>query len=210
MQTTIRELFPFDHAQGLLGFCSSPASGALWRRQPPDPFHSFIDTLLVSKPVMERQEFAPDEVAQAVLSICPASLHNHPCLAGWLQDIEALCSAFCQELGDSKCLVHLDTDRPCQRFHADNLLIRLVCAYRGPGTLWLANDNIRHDQVETRGTSNEDIVIRPEDIQQLNEWDVLVMKGRIAQGKPLYHRSPPPQVGDPASLLLKLDQAGRF
>ena len=83
--------------------------------------------------------------------------------------------------------------------------MRLICTYRGPGTLWLTEDNIDLRAAEAKGTCNEDIELRPEDVQQAGEWDVLVMKGKQANCTPVYHKSPPPRPGDPASLVLKLD-----
>ena len=64
--------------------------------------------------------------------------------------------------------------------------MRLVCTYRGPGTLW----------------SNADT------IEQCGEWDVLLMKGRKSSPTPLIHKSPDPNPEDPPSLLLKLDEPG--
>lgn len=208
MSTTLSNssLWNFSSLQELEGFRHSQSSGALWQRPVPEGFLDFADSWIELRPPL-REVLTPAQVAPRLLQLAPTRLADHPCCSLWVEDVSRLCHGYCSLLERSDCLVHLDYERPCQRFHADNLEIRLVCAYRGPGTLWLPPDNLNLEAAEQRGTGNEDIVRRSEDVQQLSQWDVLLMKGKKAEGQPLYHRSPPPQLGDPPSLLLKLDES---
>lgn len=189
----------------MLGFLASPCSGAIWERLAAPGSPQLFDAHLEAFGEF-RQVLRPDQVARTLSSLFPESFWTHPLGPIWAQDVEALCQAFCREIRQDCCQLHLDCERPCQRFHADNLLIRLVCTYRGPGTQWLLEDNLNLEAARSKGTHNHDIVRRPEDIQQLREWEVLVMKGKqTTTGQPLYHKSPPPAAEQPKSLILKLD-----
>ncbi len=202
MQT--QSIWLLHKAEDLLGFTSSPQSLALWRRTPFPGAGALMDSVL-SELSPFAQVLAPDQVRLALAPAFPAGFWRSPLAAEWLEDVVGLVTAFCRELGVDQCKLQLDKDRPCVRYHADNVPLRLVCTYRGPGTLWLSEDNLDLKAAEAKGTGNDDIVLRPHDVQQAGEWDVLVMKGKRANTTPLYHKSPPARPGDPASLVFKLD-----
>lgn len=204
LKTLPPEIWSFAQPEELLGFFNSDKHAALCQRSAQG--QSFFDELC-KYPVTFRAQLRPSEVIPSLLQHCLSWIPESAFLHYWLTDVAQLCQVYCQELGLEKAVVHLDMERPCQRFHADNLTLRLVCPYRGPGTLWLPAHNLNLEAAEKRGTSNQEIAIQASQIQQLGEWDILVMKGRKAPGAPLYHRSPDPHPGDPASLLLKLDEA---
>ena len=202
MQT--QQIWTLSQAQDLLGFMASSCSGAIWHRAQPDGSAALLDRLL--EEIGEfGQDLTPEQVAPTLKKALPDSFWRDPLGSDWLTDVVELCRVFCQEIGASACRVQLHQDRPCVRFHADNVPVRLVCAYRGPGTLWLTEDNLDLVAAETRGTNNHAIARRVEDVRQLHEWEVLVMKGRASNAIPLYHKSPEPRPGDPKSLVLKLD-----
>ncbi|MBN9416986.1 hypothetical protein ABS71_05055 [bacterium SCN 62-11] len=191
-------------AEDLLGFRASSENLAFWRRSPYPGAAALWDSVLPEVTPF-KQHLAPDQLAEAFQPVFPARFWRNPLGAEWLADVTALTDAFCREMQVSQCQVQLDRDRPCVRYHADNVVMRLICTYRGPGTLWLDEDNLNLAAAEAKGTSNEEIALRPEDVRQAHEWEVLVMKGKQANTPPLYHKSPPSRPGDPASLVLKLD-----
>lgn len=202
MQT--QQIWTLSRAQDLMGFMASSCSGAIWHRNPADGSAALLDRLLEVVGEFD-QDLAPEQVELRLKEFLPDTFLRNKFAGDWLKDVVELCRVFCQEMGASACRVQLDQDRPCLRFHADNVPVRLVCAYRGPGTLWLTEDNLNRAAAETRGTHNQAIALRAEDVRQLNEWDVLVMKGKASNAIPLYHKSPEPRPGDPKSLVLKLD-----
>lgn len=199
-----QSIWPLSKAEDLLGFRSSSQSLALWQRQPYPGSAALMDSILPDLSDF-KQVLSADQVRHRLASVFPARFWRNPLALDWLDDVVALTGVFCRELQVPHCQLQLDKQRSCVRYHADNVPLRLVCTYRGPGTLWLGEDNLDLRAAETRGTSNEDIVLRLEDVHQAGEWDVLVMKGKQANVTPLYHKSPPPRPGDPASLVLKLD-----
>lgn len=202
MQT--QSIWPIHKAQDLSGFLSSSCSAALWKRSSPPGFAALADSVTAELAPFS-QFLSPDQVKPALVEAFPACFWSTALALAWVADVTELVGSFCRELSIPQCKVQLDKDRPCVRFHADNVQIRLVCTYRGPGTLWLSEDNVDLRAAEAKGTGNEDIVLRPRDVQQCGEWDVLVMKGKLARTTPLYHKSPPQRAGEPVSLVLKLD-----
>ena len=202
MQT--KSIWSLTKADDLLGFSAGHQNLALWRRPSYPGAAALLDSVLPELAPFQ-QVVSPGQLAAVLHQAFPARFWRNPLGAEWLADVTALTDAFCREMEVSQCKVQLDRDRPCVRFHADNVPLRLICTYRGPGTLWLDEDNLNLAAAEAKGTSNEEIALRPEDVQQAREWEVLVMKGKQANTLPLYHKSPPPRPGDPASLVLKLD-----
>ena len=202
MQT--QSIWSLNQAEDLLGFFASSQSLALWRRKPYPGSAAMMDSVLPDLCEF-RQVLSADQVRHSLAPVFPARFWRNPLALEWLDDVTDLVRYFCRELDIPQCKVQLDQQRSCVRYHADNVSLRLVCTYRGPGTLWLGEDNIDLRAAETRGTSNEDIVLRPQDVFQAGEWDVLVMKGKQSNNTPVYHKSPPVRPEDPASLVLKLD-----
>ncbi len=93
----------------------------------------------------------------------------------------------------------------CRRFHTDINDLRLLCTYSGQGTYWLpeeAADRNRHHE----GGENEDIVLKPDLIQQAKTGDVVILKGALYQGaKAAIHRSPAVEDSGENRLLLRID-----
>jgi hypothetical protein len=202
MQT--QTVWQLNRAEDLSGFLASSQNIALWRRISYPGSAALFDSVLPDLGDF-RQVLQPDQVRHRLASQFPARFWRNPLALEWVDDVAGLVRAFCQELNAPHCQVQFDRQRPCVRYHADNVLMRLVCTYRGPGTLWLSEDNLNLAAAEAKGTKNEEIVLRPDDVQQTREWEVLVMKGKQANTTPLYHKSPSPRPGDPSSLVLKLD-----
>jgi Protein of unknown function (DUF1826) len=78
----------------------------------------------------------------------------------------------------------------CRLFHTDNVPLRMICTYRGPGTQWLPERIF--DRAEL-GRGNNDFVLDWSAVRELDTGDVAVMKGLRFPGSTtdaLVHRSP--------------------
>lgn len=106
-------------------------------------------------------------------------------------------------------------DDGCALFHVDTLPMRMLCTYAGPGTQWLEEDNVRRDQLGSKGRgideTNAAIVIDPDKIHTEPAWNVIVFKGRLWDGHGysdgLVHRSAPVRHPKDHRLRLTIDFA---
>lgn len=91
----------------------------------------------------------------------------------------------------------LDTTRPCNRFHADHVVGRLLCTYVWKGTLWLPEGAFDPGVAERSGT-------RKEDHGPGAATGAVARRRAQRQGslRPVYHRSPDESAD---SLILKVD-----
>jgi hypothetical protein len=85
----------------------------------------------------------------------------------------------------------------CPRFHTDRTLCRLVTTYGGPGTEWLAHNQVDRTRLGSGNAGLQDaesgVFRRVEDIQQLSAGEVGLLKGEVWAGNGgagLVHRSP--------------------
>lgn len=124
-------------------------------------------------------------------------------------DVASLLQRF-RQLTDSNrlslLLARIETDM-CRRFHADINDLRLLCTYRGPGTLWLTDDNV--DRHALNGRNPETAIARnPEDVRQAPAGAVVILKGAtypLAGTRAVVHRSPGIEAAGQRRLLLRLD-----
>ncbi|MEM6642638.1 MAG: DUF1826 domain-containing protein [Bacteroidota bacterium] len=94
----------------------------------------------------------------------------------------------------------------CKRFHTDINDLRMLCTYRGQGTLWVKEDLLEDSSLHSIDTD----CIDADDprIRQANAGDILILKGAIypKEGtKPILHRSPNIEERGDRRLLLRLD-----
>ena len=95
----------------------------------------------------------------------------------------------------------------CKRFHTDMNDLRMLCTYKGPGTLWLTEDNVNREAFYLM--KGEGIVVQDEtSIQQVKTGAVAILKGAIypSEGtKAIVHRSPTIEENGETRLLLRID-----
>lgn len=100
----------------------------------------------------------------------------------------------------------------CSNFHVDFVPLRLIMTLSGPGTEWLANEDVDRDALRER---RFDRIQRPEaPIQRTEAGDILLMKGagfmRSTGGRDLarafVHRSPPKSLFVKDRLVLRIDE----
>nr|WP_299382220.1 DUF1826 domain-containing protein [Allomuricauda sp.] len=109
-----------------------------------------------------------------------------------LQDIKELLYLFKEVTNASSFRLLLATisTNMCPRFHADNNELRMLCTYRGPGTLWLPNHAVDRNAYLT-GKGNKSILPNESLAQQVETGDVVILKGSLYPGAtPILHRSP--------------------
>jgi Protein of unknown function (DUF1826) len=129
-------------------------------------------------------------------------------------DILDLCDLYfsltdCATVHVQLAFVHTDK---CRRFHVDNLGLRLLCTYSGPGTEWLP-DAYAHRQAvydcECPAHARNDALVKdPRQIKKVRTGDVVIMKGERFPGNAgagIIHRSPPIQSSGISRLVLTID-----
>ncbi|MEM1000260.1 MAG: DUF1826 domain-containing protein [Bacteroidota bacterium] len=98
----------------------------------------------------------------------------------------------------------------CRRFHTDINHLRMLCTYRGAGTLWVAEEE---GSAGPQVFRDEDGIARPPEaaIRQAQAGDVLILKGALfPNGQPVMHRSPPIEDAGGVRLLLRIDTNERL
>lgn len=97
----------------------------------------------------------------------------------------------------------------CPRFHCDNLPVRLVTTYVGPGSEWLPEAAINRAGLGAPCSEKPEIVVDSEAVHQLQAGDLALLKGSGWVGNEmsgLVHRSPALAPGQ-KRLLMTMDPA---
>ncbi|WP_252109448.1 MULTISPECIES: DUF1826 domain-containing protein [unclassified Halomonas] len=97
----------------------------------------------------------------------------------------------------------------CPRFHCDNLPVRLVSTYVGPGSEWLPAHAVNRAGLGAPRPERPDIVTDPSAIQTMANGDIALIKGSGWVGceeRALVHRSPALAPGE-KRLLMTIDPA---
>lgn len=113
-------------------------------------------------------------------------------------DIQFLVSRFCEIADTNHARVRFERIEGdgCRLFHADNLHLRMLCTYAGPGTEWVENKHLSYEELGLRGRTLEEtnaaIVKNSSQIRRLEPWSVAVFSGAQRENTaPLVHRSAP-------------------
>ncbi len=101
----------------------------------------------------------------------------------------------------------------CRKLHSDNVTIRMLCTYAGPGTEWVPDadvvrENLSRIDVDVE-TANRSVLRRPDAVQHCRIGDVILLKGEAFtgnDGRGAVHRSPPIESRSLARLVLKVDE----
>lgn len=138
-----------------------------------------------------------------------------PAFAFLRADLAVLVPLFGRLVSQRHVHLELSTMRGdgCRKLHADQIGLRLLVTYAGPGTDWAPDEHVdrralaRYDLGPE--VANALIVPRPEGLRRAHAFDVLVLKGdawRGNEGSGAVHRSPPIERAARVRLVLKLDQ----
>ena len=98
-------------------------------------------------------------------------------------DIAQLAELYCPIIKDNAVEIRIEfvTTDSCRKWHADYVTARLITTYAGTGTHWLDDADI--DRVRQG--------LEPIRINALGAGDVGIFKGKLIDGQPAIHRSPP-------------------
>ncbi|MCE5988106.1 DUF1826 domain-containing protein [Pseudomonas sp. LM20] len=174
---------------------------AVWRRRLPPQLEDFA-TLVVGlgQPLADQRVIDVDEQHMPVLTELlreAADLHGYE---AFVADVTWLVAAYTCLVGARRVGLRLRVlaGPMCPRFHVDNVPLRLLTTYTGPGSEWLQEHRSQRGELHAALPSVDNI-------QHLQAGDVAVLKGEKWQGNEgagLVHRSPAGQQG---RLLLSLD-----
>ena len=99
----------------------------------------------------------------------------------------------------------------CRKIHADNVSIRLLCTYAGPGTDWLPDQDVNRKYLGASKlnatAANKRIIRRGSTLRRTVPGEVLLLKGNAHPGnagRGAAHRSPPLGASSAARLVLKI------
>lgn len=178
---------------------------AVWERSlPPDIAADFDRTPAARWPSL-RVETTAAQVRGDLAAAWPDPLPD-----GLTADVAGLVGLFQELTAAPAVAVRLEAvaGSGCRYFHADNVGIRLLCTYRGAGTLWVPDDAV--DRSALGRGDNAAAVPDPSRIRALSTGHVGLLKGDAwpgNRGRGLVHRSPPADPRHGPRLLLGLDHA---
>ncbi|WP_333835220.1 DUF1826 domain-containing protein [Rubrimonas sp.] len=169
-------------------------AAAIWRRAPDPVFAAWIDALPPERLPSLRAAMPHSLAGEAVIAACDgAGLspgRERDLLAG---DVAALALLFARAARAPMIRLRLDVVRTdsCRKFHVDNVRLRLLCTYRGPGADY---------GVAPRGET-------PDRIDRAPRGAAALFRGRRWPGETtgLVHRSPPIEGTGETRLLLVID-----
>lgn len=174
---------------------------AVWRRRLPPQLEDFAELVVsLGQNLADQRVIDVDEQQMPVLSDLlreAADLHGYE---AFVADVAWLVAAYTCLVGARRVGLRLRVlNAPmCPRFHVDNVPLRLLTTYAGPGSEWLREPESPRGELHTAQ-------MPVDNIQQLQVGEVAVLKGEKWQGNEgagLVHRSPSGQQG---RLLLSLD-----
>jgi hypothetical protein len=164
----------------------------VWRRTLPSPLSTWLDSVARSHSLAidERGVRADAFDVATMLTTLPAG----PLREAWADDLSNVLHHYVRVVGDEPLRVQLATidGRKCPRFHVDNVGVRLLCTYAGPGTEWIAESSVDRQHLRTCDAMHAPT--RPSGrVEHLERFDVALMKGSAwpANGRfGTVHRSP--------------------
>ncbi|MFK0312302.1 DUF1826 domain-containing protein [Pseudomonas sp. NPDC090233] len=174
---------------------------AAWQRRLPVQIEDFAALLVgLGQPLEDLRVFDVNEHETPLLPHLLAEAAELQGYESFVADVRWLVSAFTCLLGARRVGLRLRVlqGAMCPRFHVDNVPVRLLTSYVGPGSEWL-----EEDAIERRGLHLAQAPV--DNIKRLQPGDVAVLKGEKwlgNEGAGLIHRSPPSQE---RRLLLSLD-----
>jgi hypothetical protein len=113
---------------------------AAWQRAPDPAWAEWLAAMPAPDLPTCRLEVAPDDAAHALNAHFDAG--GPPCgepRNAFVADIAGLVAKFAELAATPSVRLRVDavTGDACRRWHRDCVPLRLICTYRGPGTLWM-------------------------------------------------------------------------
>lgn len=188
-----------SHAEVFLSLADPTTTLAIWRRQLADELKDAAK--LISEHAFEfitpLSPFCKEDRQRFRQELTSSTGCNCATLADDLVDLSELYAKVSQE---QTVRIRIETveDDGCRRFHLDNVVMRLVVTYFGPGTQWVPPafaTAAREQQTNYTGPLN-----------CIDTGDVAIFRGKKSGAPDLVlHRSPPLRQVDPARLVAVID-----
>ena len=132
-----------------------------------------------------------------------------------IEDITSIVTDFSHALGSRHLHAQLSvvSHDKCCKFHTDNVTVRLLCTYAGPGTEWVRNEdvvrkNLARTDVDPE-TANRSVLRARDVVRHCAAGDLLLLKGEAFdgnRGSGAVHRSPSIAERTLRRLLFKVDE----
>ena len=191
----LRDLAVFKHQEGPL---------AILERQPLEGGDEFFKKLS-ERPLnvigIVGKKTSVEEILALLEDEISEDLKSSDFYMQWIIDMAGICNIFCETLATSTIGFCLATQRACQRYHIDNVPLRLLVTYYGKGTEWVpdsAVDRLAYDS----GMPNDKILTNTNGRKFLNAWDIAIFRG----GKTgILHRTPESVINGESSILMRID-----
>ena len=110
---------------------------AIWARATPCGVHRWLDQVSTDAWPRGRFVLSPSDVAACVADLfSKTGAQTSPALAWLSEDVQRLAHFIRDFTGMPKVRLRLEPvfDNACAKFHIDNVTLRLICTYFGPGT----------------------------------------------------------------------------
>lgn len=195
-----------DTADGLSRIGDAEADVAIWRRQMDPALREALDAFVADYPAFNVRgkisRRSPD------LSEFTAHFEQTALADSVEEELEALVERFAalSDAHEFEARLELTTQQNCPKFHVDNVQLRLLCTLAGPGTEWVAREDVR--EIRRQSTCRDHLHAPAHTIRWAEAGDVVVLKGRL--GSPSrsrddwsLHRSPQLKAGE-ARLVFKV------
>ena len=190
----LRDLAAFKHQEGQL---------AILERQPlggGDEFFKKVSERPLNVIGIVSKKTSVEEILALLEDEISEDLKSSDFYMQWVIDMAGVCNIFCETLATSTVGFCLATQRACQRYHIDNVPLRLLVTYYGRGTEWVPDSAVDRFAYDS-GMPNNKILKNNNARKFLNAWDIAIFRGG-PDG--LLHRTPDAALNTP-SILLRLD-----
>lgn len=181
---------------------------AQWQRPSNSAIADWLETSLGNLGSGSRQYISPGALPD--LSQFPPG----PGRDALAQDLQLLAEMLGELLDAKQIGIRLEVVRNamCPRLHVDNVGMRLLCTYRGPGTEWVEEHSVDRRFLGHRSGGLPDatsgLLAPNHQIESIPPFAVGLLKGALWQGnsgRGMVHRSP--MVENPPRVLVALDAA---
>jgi len=181
---------------------------SLWQRPHHVEISQELSTLMTSDSLEIRCSTSLESFDNDLNEMLTQQGFNPSKFPNWRTDLQKLADCYFGVSGQHEFTLRLETTNKdgCRRFHVDRTRLRLLCTYHGPGTEWLANEQVDRSALNSGGLNND--MIRFGEPSQFAPFWVGILKGKMYPGnsaRGLVHRSPQIEGSGQTRLLFSLD-----
>ncbi len=140
-----------DRLSHLPAAIATTVDAAIWSRSLPPTVENWLDQIAARNLPDGRYIVKPSDVASSIKALFALQgLVSTPALTWLSKDAEQLSHCACEIAGTEWVRLRLEKvdDNACSKLHVDNVVARMICTYRGPGTQ-LGFDASTPDEIQT-------------------------------------------------------------